>query len=206
MVVIGSNDSKLLHDRCLIDLRTSTRAHELYHEQPAGGDPSELKWDEGEGKKLPWPIQNNQHTMTTWTVIIEAVLLVVPLSGATVVQKKPLKLLCECGWAGRSIITALNLSKCGTTANMWFLAVGKNSLHNPALLWLFSQNVRRWVWQIMPAIVEPHAQRDSHSRHTEPPTKGWQLAWEAPTWTRMMPVWVAPRGTCQLYHWRQGVI
>lgn len=31
----------------------------------------------------------------------------------------------------------------------------------------------------MSAIVEPHAPRVNHTRHTEPPTKGWQLAWEA---------------------------
>lgn len=55
-------------------------------------------------------------------------------------------------------------------------------------------------------IVETHAPRVGHSRRTEPPTKGWQLAREAPTWTCTMPVWATPIGACQLCHWRQDIM
>lgn len=39
-----------------------------------------------------------------------------------------------------------------------------------------------------------------------PPTNGWQLAWEPPTRTHMMPVWVTPRRTCQLHRCRQAIM
>lgn len=106
----------------------------------------------------------------------------------------------------KSITSAtFNFLMCGRAANMWFPATCKWHLYNLLILWLDSHIVNRWVWPKMPAIVDPHAPGVSHSRHTEPPTKGWQLAWEAPTWPCMMPVWVSPRGTCQLCHWRQDM-
>lgn len=80
---------------------------------------------------------------------------------------------------------------------------------------LRSHVVKRWAWPITLSYCGPHMLRESrvgHSRRLDPPTKGPTAGTrDLPsnhTWARArvtMPLWVTPRGGCQLCHSRQDM-